>query len=74
MAHKLRKARIAKGISQLQLSFLAGVSRFRLNLAERELIDFRSDEVAHIKKALGKVKTSRGGTKRKQRVLAEIAQ
>jgi transcriptional regulator with XRE-family HTH domain len=48
----LREIRKAAGLSQLQLSMRAHVSRFRLSLAESGAIELRSDELTAISKAM----------------------
>lgn len=49
---KLRAIRKAAGFTQVQLSQKAGVSRFRLCMAESESLELRPDEIEAINRAL----------------------
>ena len=48
----LKADRVSAKISQLELSFLAGVSRWRLTLSERGFLQLRKDEIQRIRKVL----------------------
>jgi DNA-binding XRE family transcriptional regulator len=49
---KLRVIRKAAGLTQVQLSQRANVSRFRLCMAEADCLELRSDELHAINRAL----------------------
>lgn len=73
-ASKIRHLRESRGISQLRLAFLANVSRFRLNLAERAMLELRADECENIRQTLSKIaKTKRRQTTRYQGVVQPSA-
>ena len=48
----LKKKRNALGLSQMRLSKLAGVSRYRIHLAENKYIQLTKIELAKIKNAI----------------------
>jgi DNA-binding XRE family transcriptional regulator len=48
----VRRARIEAGLSQLQLALRAGVSRWRLRLAEEGYCELRSVELRRIRRVL----------------------
>ena len=53
VATNLRRLRVAKGLSQLQLAADAGVSRTYLNEVERELGNVTLDMIDQLARALG---------------------
>jgi DNA-binding XRE family transcriptional regulator len=50
--NKLRANRKAAGLTQVQLSQKANVSRFRLCMAESDCLELRPDEISAINQAL----------------------
>jgi transcriptional regulator with XRE-family HTH domain len=48
----VRRARLDAGLSQLQLALRAGISRWRLRLAEQGFCKLRSRELGRIRRVL----------------------
>ena len=59
---ELQRRRVTAGLSQLALALAAGVSRWRLHLAERGAFELRPCEIRRIERVLTKVEeiASRG--------------
>ncbi len=49
---EVRRARLDTGLSQLQLALKAGISRWRLRLAEQGFCKLRSGELRRIRRVL----------------------
>lgn len=62
----LKEIRLASGLSQVALAYKAGVSRFRLSLAEAGTIQLRPDELQAIKSAV------RPGMEERARVVSQF--
>jgi predicted transcriptional regulator len=48
----VRRARLDAGLSQLQLALRAGISRWRLRLAEQGFCQLRNSELGRIRRVL----------------------
>jgi DNA-binding XRE family transcriptional regulator len=57
---ELKKQRLGQRLSQMKLAKLAGVSRFRIHLAENDYIQLAKDELMKIKSAIQTAKRKRG--------------